>query len=64
MLACWMDVGRLAESMEDVDRAKTAYEMAIKHNHDFIPAKKALALLYKDKLKQYEKVQIFQISWH
>jgi len=53
----WMDVGRISESMEDVDRAKTAYEAAIKHNHDSISAKKAIAMLYKDKLKQYDKVR-------
>lgn len=52
----WMDVGRLSESMDDVDRAKTAYESAIKHKHDSISAKKAIAMLYKDKLKQYDKV--------
>lgn len=54
----WMDIGRVAESFDDIDRAKNAYEMAIKHNHDSIPAKKALALLYKDKYKQYDKVFI------
>ena len=53
---CWMDIGRIAESMDDIERAKNAYEMAIKHNHDSIPAKKAIALLYKDKFKQYDKV--------
>jgi len=42
--------------MNDIDRAKLAYEMAIKNNHDSIPAKKALALLYKDKLKNIDKV--------
>lgn len=52
----WMDVGRFSETMDDVDRAKTAYEAAIKHNHDSIAAKKAIAMLYKDKLKQYDKV--------
>jgi tetratricopeptide (TPR) repeat protein len=63
-VSAWMDVGRLAENMDDVDRAKAAYEMAIKHNHDLASAKKALALLYKDKLKQYDKVcNPRQISW-
>jgi hypothetical protein len=57
-VAVWMDIGRIAESMDDIDRAKAAYEMAIKHNHDSIPAKKAIALLYKDKLKQYDKVHL------
>jgi hypothetical protein len=55
-VAVWMDIGNVAESLEDIDRAKLAYEMAIKHNHDSIPAKKALAMLYKDKLKNFEKV--------
>jgi len=54
--ATWIDIGRLAESMNDIDRAKLAYEMAIKNNHDSVPAKKALALLYKDKLKNLDKV--------
>lgn len=54
--ATWIDIGRLAENMNDIDRAKLAYEMAIKNNHDSIPAKKALALLYKDKLKNIDKV--------
>ena len=57
-VAVWMDIGRIAESMDDIDRAKAAYEMAIKHNHDSIPAKKAIAMLYKDKLKQYDKVRL------
>ena len=57
-VAVWMDIGRIAESMDDFDRAKVAYEMAIKHNHDSIPAKKAIAMLYKDKLKQYDKVRL------
>ena len=57
-LGFWMDVGRISESMDDVDRAKTAYEQAIKHNHDSISAKKAIAILYKDKLKQYDKVPV------
>lgn len=57
-VAVWMDIGRIAESVDDIDRAKVAYEMAIKHNHDSIPAKKAIALLYKDKLKQYDKVRL------
>jgi cytochrome c-type biogenesis protein CcmH/NrfG len=56
-VAVWMDIGRIAESMEDFERAKTAYEMAIKHNHDNLAAKKALALLYKDKLKSNDKVR-------
>jgi len=56
--ATWVDVGRLAENMNDIERAKLAYEMAIKNNHDSIPAKKALALLYKDKLKNLEKVRL------
>lgn len=55
-VATWMDLGRLAESMDDNERAKIAYEMAIKNNHDSIPAKKAIALLYKDKLKILDKV--------
>jgi hypothetical protein len=55
-VATWMDLGRLAESMDDNERAKVAYEMAIKNNHDSIPAKKAIALLYKDKLKVLDKV--------
>jgi hypothetical protein len=55
-VATWLDIGRLAEGVEDYDRAKTAYEMAIKNNHDSIPAKKAIALLYKDKLKSLDKV--------
>ena len=55
-VAVWMDIGRISESLDEVERAKMAYEMAIKHNHDCIPAKKALAMLYKDKLKQYDKV--------
>jgi len=55
-VAVWMDIGRIAESMDDFERAKTAYEMAIKHNHDNLPAKKALALLYKDKLRSNDKV--------
>jgi hypothetical protein len=54
--ATWVDIGRLAESMNDTDRAKLAYEMAIKNNHDSIAAKKALAVLYKDKLKNLDKV--------
>jgi hypothetical protein len=57
-VSLWMDIGRVAESFDDVDRAKNAYEMAIKNNHDSIPAKKAIALLYKDKYKQYDKVFI------
>lgn len=57
-VAVWMDIGRIAESMDEFERAKTAYEMAIKHNHDSILAKKALALLYKDKLKNNDKVRI------
>ena len=55
-VALWMDIGRVAEFLDDIDRAKVAYEMAIKHNHDSIPAKKAIAMLYKDKFKQYDKV--------
>jgi hypothetical protein len=55
-VATWLDIGRLAEGVEDYERAKTAYEMAIKNNHDSIPAKKAIALLYKDKLKSLDKV--------
>src|SRR5438046_4070239 len=30
----WMDIGRNAENIDDFDRAKVAYEMAMKHNHD------------------------------
>jgi tetratricopeptide (TPR) repeat protein len=56
-VAVWMDIGRIAETMEDYERAKTAYEMAIKHNHDNLAAKKALALLFKDKLKSNDKVR-------
>ena len=55
-VAVWMDIGRIAESMDDFDRAKTAYEIAIKHNHDNLAAKKALGLLYKDKLRSNDKV--------
>ena len=55
-VSTWLDIGRLAEGVEDYERAKTAYEMAIKNNHDSIPAKKAIALLYKDKLKSLDKV--------
>ena len=55
-VAVWMDIGRIAESIDDFERAKTAYEMAFKHNHDNLPAKKALALLYKDKLRNNDKV--------
>ena len=61
-VAVWMDIGRIAESVDDIDRAKVAYEMAIKHNRDSIPAKKAIALLYKDKLKQYDKVRLLSIE--
>jgi hypothetical protein len=57
-VATWMDLGRLAESMEDNERAKVAYEMAIKNDHNSIPAKKAIALLYKDKLKVLDKVSL------
>jgi tetratricopeptide (TPR) repeat protein len=57
-VATWLDIGRLAEGVEDYERAKTAYEMAIKNNHDSIPAKKAIALLYKDKLKSLDKVSL------
>jgi hypothetical protein len=55
-VAVWMDIGRLAEAMDDIDRAKAAYETAIKNNHDYIPAKKALAILYKDKYKMFDRV--------
>lgn len=58
-VAVWMDIGRIAETMEDYERAKTAYEMAIKHNHDNLAAKKALALLFKDKLKSNDKVRFY-----
>lgn len=57
-VATWLDIGRLAEGVEDFERAKVAYEMAIKNNHDSIPAKKAIALLYKDKLKSLDKVYL------
>ena len=52
----WLNIGRLQETMDDVERARAAYESAIKNNPDSIRAKKALALLYKDKLKEYGKV--------
>jgi tetratricopeptide (TPR) repeat protein len=54
--ATWMDLGRLAEKMDDNERARAAYEAALKNNHDSIPAKKAIAILYKDKFKNTEKV--------
>jgi hypothetical protein len=60
-VAVWMDIGRIAESMDDVDRAKAAYETAIKNNHDFVPAKKAIALLYKDKFKMFDRVRHFAL---
>ena len=62
-VSTWLDIGRLAEGVEDFERAKTAYEMAIKNNHDSILAKKAIALLYKDKLKSLDKVYP-PVSWH
>jgi len=52
----WMNIGRMQESMDDTERAKTAYESALKNNPDSVRAKRALALLYKDKLKDYNKV--------
>jgi tetratricopeptide (TPR) repeat protein len=54
--ATWLDLGRLAESMGDWKRAKEAYEGAIKNNPESLPAKKALALLFKDKLKDIDGV--------
>ena len=39
----------------DYERAQVAYEMAIKNNHENIHAKKAMALLYKDKFKDLSK---------
>ena len=59
----WMDIGRISESMDDIERAKTAYEQAIKHNHDSVAAKKAIALLFKDKLKQYDKACSLVVSF-
>ena len=56
-VSVWMEIGRIAESMEDFERAKIAYETAVKHNHEAVAAKKALALLYKDKFKMYDKVR-------
>jgi hypothetical protein len=57
-VAVYMDIARLAESIEDHDRAKSAYENVLKYNHDNLAAKKALGLLYKDKYKNNEKVCI------
>jgi|SRR5271156_1226226 len=54
----WMNIGRLQETMDDPERAKAAYESALKNYPDSIRAKKALAMLYKDKLKDYNKVNI------
>jgi general transcriptional corepressor CYC8 len=56
--ATWMDVGRLAEMMNETERARLAYESALKLHHDSIPARKALGILYKDKYKNMDKVQI------
>ena len=61
--ATWMELGRLAEKMDDVERARIAYDLAIKNNHDSIPAKAAIALLYKDKLKSVDKVRCCQ-AWN
>jgi tetratricopeptide (TPR) repeat protein len=61
--ATWMDIGRLAEKMEDYERARAAYEAALKNNHDSIPAKKAIAILHKDRFKSTEKVDIAN-TWH
>ncbi|RKP01410.1 hypothetical protein CXG81DRAFT_12034, partial [Caulochytrium protostelioides] len=56
----WIEVGTLAELMNDADHALSAYENALRHNPDSIPALTQIASLYRSR-EQYDKaIDAFQ----
>uniref|UniRef100_V5ECX2 Uncharacterized protein n=2 Tax=Kalmanozyma brasiliensis (strain GHG001) TaxID=1365824 RepID=V5ECX2_KALBG len=58
--AAWVSVGSAAETMEDYDRALSAYEAALRHNPYSVPALSAIAGVHRT-LDNFEKaVDYFQ----
>lgn len=58
--AAWVSIGSAAETMEDYDRALSAYEAALRHNPYSVPALSAIAGVHRT-LDNFEKaVDYFQ----
>lgn len=57
---CWFEVGRLAESMDDFDKAVFAFDASLRYNPYNISALKAIANLYRSKEKFSKAVEYYK----
>ncbi|KAF5117177.1 hypothetical protein DV113_000388 [Geotrichum candidum] len=57
---CWFEVGRLAESMDDFDKAVFAFNASLRYNPYNIATLKAIANLYRSKEKFAKAVEFYK----
>lgn len=57
---CWFEVGRLAESMDDFDKAVFAFNASLRYNPYNIATLKAIANIYRSKEKFAKAVEFYK----
>ncbi|KAF9132804.1 glucose repression mediator protein [Mortierella sp. 14UC] len=56
----WLQIGSLADSMGEFDRAMNSYESALRHNHQSINALNLIAELYRSRENFHKAAEYFQ----